>query len=167
MAYKKKNNRPAREGEGRPSKYDPKYCQEIVDYFDIDHYEEKVTAVVTGKGDYTKEEKKEIANSLRFITGFARKINVSINTLHEWAKVHQQFQEAFTRAKQLQEEMIVDNATKGLYNPHFTVFAMKNMCGWRDKTDIEHAVSDETFEKYKSLSIEELKKKVDGLLMGS
>ncbi len=162
MTYVKKNNRPPRKGEGRPSKYKPEYCQEIIKYFDIEHY--KIIQIKTKGKNFEKIEEKEVANSLQFISGFARKIDVNVDTLREWKANHPEFSAAFTRAKELQHEMMVNNASKGLYNPNFLIFAMKNMHEWRDRTEIDHGLTDETYEKYKSLSVDELMEKVKNLI---
>lgn len=148
---------------GRPSSYDPKYCDELIKFFSVEHFEEKVVARVTGKNDYEKEEFKEIANKIPFINAFARKIGVSHDTLYEWARVHPEFSASMSRAKDLQAEMIVSNALKGLYQPHFAFFAMKNMHGWKDKTEIDHGITDESYEKLKAIPVEELKKELNDL----
>ena len=41
---------------------------------------------------------------------------------------------------------------------------MKNCFGYQDKTEINHGVTDETFEKYKSISVQDLQKKLDELM---
>lgn len=158
MAYKRKNNRPPRPGEGRPSKYDPKYCKEIVAYFTVKPYQVKTMG---------KRGKVLIANDLRFLSAFARKIGVEHKTLDNWCHEHPEFLQAYTRAKQLQMEMLVSNGLNGTYDSRFAIFSAKNMIGWVDKSEIDHGVTDETLEKYKSLSIEELKAKLKDLLPGS
>ena len=154
----KKSKKP-RKKMGRPTKYKPEYCQEIIEYFDIEHFEDKLVSKVTGKNDYEKEEYKEVANPLRFLTQFARKIGVATKQLYEWEKVHPEFRKALTRARELQQEMLVSNAMKGLYQAHFTIFSAKNMIGWKDKTEVEHGATDDLLEKYKEMSADELIKK--------
>lgn len=41
---------------------------------------------------------------------------------------------------------------------------MKNRFGWRDKTEIDHGVSDETYDKYSALSVPELLNKINELV---
>lgn len=160
----KKPKRAKRPGEGRPTKYDQKYCKEIIAYFTVEHFEDKVVERMHTKSGDDVEKFKETANPLRFLSGFARSIGVTHTTLLEWRDSQPEFSVAFTRAKELQQEMMVSNALKGLYNPHFTIFATKNMIGWRDKTEIEIGIADETFEKYKQLSVQDLQKKLDELM---
>lgn len=159
----KLRKRAPRPGEGRPSKYDPKYCEEIISFFSIEHYH-TIKIVTTGKNDYEKVEEKEVANALPFLSGFSRKIGVNTDTLHEWKRVHPEFSDAFTRAKELQAEMLHGNTLKGLYNSQYGQFAAKNITEWRDKVEIDHGVSDEAFEKYSKLPVNELMDKLSKLL---
>ena len=154
--------RPPRKGEGRPSKYDPKFCEAIVRFFDVPH-SRIITIKTTGKNDYCKEEEKEVANALPFFSGFARKIGVVHDTLLEWKAKYPEFSVSFTRAKELQEEMLVANSLKGLYDSRYAVFASKNITKMRDKVELEHAI-DDSFEKYQAMSPDELLQKVAKLL---
>lgn len=148
---KKKKNPPH-----RPTLYDPKYCEMLTDFFSVDYSEDKVIAKVSGKNDYEREEVKETGLPLPMFGQFARKIGVSRDTIYEWAKVYPEFSDAMKRAKVMQEEMLVSNALKGLYQPNFSFFAMKNIHGWVDKTEVGHGLTDETYEKMKGLPIDKL-----------
>jgi len=57
---------------GRPTDYRPEYCQALIDFCS------------TGKS----------------LTAFAVKIGVHRDTLYQWGKVHQDFSDALTRARQ-------------------------------------------------------------------
>lgn len=122
---------------GRPSKYDPKYCQELEDFFDIDPYRE-VTDVYTYKDGTTKETVKLLPNDMPFIRDFAKKIGVNSDTLYEWAKHHPEFSDSLKAVKQLQEKILVINGLNGCYNSTFAIFTAKNVIGWRDQTQIDH-----------------------------
>ena len=125
MAGKKK------QGAGRPSLYDPKYCKKIIDYFAIEFYKEKEISHTNSKGEQWTEYK-EVAADPRFLSGFARSIGIDDTTLDEWAKKHPECSVSLTAAKNLQIEHKVTCALKGLYNSTAFVFSMKNMHGWRD-----------------------------------
>ena len=106
---------------GRPTKYRPKYCEQIVKFFDIKHFEEKVVARASGK--YEKVEYKEIANPPRFFSQFARSIKLEeTSTLSDWARAHPEFKRALLRAKELQMEMIHVNSCKGLFDSKFVAY---------------------------------------------
>ncbi len=109
---------------GRPSKYDPKYCEEIVEFFSGPAY----VALPSKKGIQL------FGNDLPLLTSFAAHIGVHRDTLHEWAEKFPDFSDALKRAKDLQEQMLVTNGLKGLYNPSFAIFTAKNILGWRDRS---------------------------------
>lgn len=103
---------------GRPTKYKPEYCNRIVEYFDIPAYHED--------GD------KKVPNDPRFLYDFARKIRVNIDTIYTWANVHPEFSDALKTVKKLQEKHLAINGFYGNSHPTFTIFMLKNICGWRD-----------------------------------
>lgn len=108
---------------GQPTKYDPKYCDEIINYFDVKLYEEK-----NGR---------EVASDIPTLAGFAAKLKVHRDTLHTWTKIYPQFADALRIAKEMQENWIAVNGNKGLINPAFAIFTAKNVLNWRDKKDVE------------------------------
>lgn len=123
---------------GRPTKYKRQYCQDIIDYFDIEPYHEverKTIDVKSGR-EYINHER--LPNDLPFLSGFAHSIGVAHDTLVEWTNVHPEFSVAYKRAKQLQEQILAVNGLQGLYNASFAIFTAKNVAGWRDNKEVEH-----------------------------
>lgn len=111
---------------GQPTKYDPKYCDMIIDYFGVEHFE-------NNRGKVKGAE-------LPQFTAFARSIGVSRSTLHKWTQDHKEFSDAYNTAKQLQEELIANNAINGRYNPVFSQFMLKNCHNWKDRQEVEQTV---------------------------
>lgn len=105
---------------GRPSKYDPAYCQQL-----IDHMSEGAS-----------------------LLSFAAEIDVNRDTLHEWARVHPEFSEAVTRGKAKcaawWEKVGRNLAMTGEGNATMVVFGLKNMSAgeWADRSNIDHTSSD-------------------------
>ena len=116
----------------RPTLYDPKYCDEILEYFSVSPYEERTKQVITKKGNIAEIEVTE-ANDFPSFAGFAAKIGVHRQTLHDWKAQHPEFSYAYKKAKEFQENFLVVNGNKGLINPAFAIFTAKNVLGWRDK----------------------------------
>lgn len=110
--------------DGCPSKYDPKYCEEIINFFDVEPYK-------TVKG-------KAVPCKLPTFNQFARKIGISNSTLFKWRKTYKEFGVACNDAKALQRDIMVINGVAGLYNPGFLGLSMKNMHGWSDKQEIDN-----------------------------
>lgn len=126
---------------GRPSLYDPKYVDMMDEYFDIETgYEVEVE---NSRG--VMQSVRHAAN-LPTIAGFACKIGVTRETLHDWATKtdeegklrYPEFSYAYKRAKDHQERILVENALKGGYQANFAIFTAKNVIGWRDKHEHEH-----------------------------
>jgi hypothetical protein len=114
---------------GRPSDYDPKYCQEIIDFFSIPPYVEKII-----DGRVVK-----VNNRLPAFHVFASKIGVGTNTLLDWCNQHEEFSIAYKKAKELQKYFLIENGLNGIYAPAAFCFVAKNITDMRDKQDIEHS----------------------------
>lgn len=117
---------------GRPTAYRPEYCQQLIDYFSVDPMEIIKDAEVDGK---VKLER--LPAKMPWFAGFARKIGVNIDTLHEWKKNYEEFSEAYKIAKELQREFLVEIGLSGKTSASFVIFTMKNVCGWRDERDLK------------------------------
>lgn len=111
--------RKPRKGEGRPSKYDPKFCEDIVAF--------------CAKGFS--------------ITGWAGSIGVGRETVTGWANEHPEFSLAVKAAKAAachayeQDAARVRKRGGGPGTATLIVFGLKNMGGedYRDKQEVEHS----------------------------
>jgi len=120
---------------GRPSKYRPKFCKDIVKYFDIPYFVKKeITKDHLGR---TFTYKIDVPNRIPLFEGFARFINVNTDTVVEWAKVHKNFSVAYKIAKGLQKEMLVYLAVNGYLNSPYAIFLTKNITNFRDKVETD------------------------------
>ena len=107
---------------GRPSKYDPKYCDEIVEFMSQGYS----------------------------IEAFAGLIGVTKSTLYLWIKEHPEFSDAKTLGEaksqlyfeRIGNEHLVNVKDGPQLNTSFWIFNMKNRFKWRDNMDIK---SDVTF----------------------
>lgn len=123
---------------GRPTKYKPEYCEQILKFFDVPKTRTLKT-ITSGKNEYEKIEEKEVAEALPTLTKFALSIEVNKDTIVEWAKEYPEFSVAYKKAKDLEAEFVVENSMKGLYAQPFAIFYMKNCHGWKDKQEITGA----------------------------
>lgn len=124
MASYKSKAKKEKKPEGRPTDYNPKYCQMLLDYFNVKPY---------SKNSLGKLE----ASDFKSLAGFAISIGVHRETLLNWSKQYPEFFDAYKRAKDFQENFLVVNGMKGLINPAFSIFTAKNVLNWRDKRDVE------------------------------
>ena len=118
---------------GRPTKYNPKYCVELIEFFSKDPLAINDDSI-SEKGGWRKE---RLPSRIPWFEAFARKIGVHVDTLHEWRKVYPEFSEAYNTAKDLQREFLVDLGMSGKAPSSFAIFTMKNVCGWRDEKDLK------------------------------
>lgn len=105
---------------GRPSKYEPRFCQMA-----IDHMSDGAS-----------------------MTSFAAEIGVARSTINEWMTVHPEFSEAIKIAKAKcaawWERLGRSGAMGGEVNPTLVIFGLKNMAAddWREKQELAHTSPD-------------------------
>lgn len=105
---------------GRPSKYDPAYCDQIIDFL-ADGYS---------------------------VTAFAGSIRVARSTVYLWAEEHPEFSDALNIGQAASalwwENRLRDNAEKGEGNATAAIFGLKNRAAddWRDKREHDHNLSE-------------------------
>lgn len=126
---------------GQPTKYKDEYCEMLIEHFDVEPFVEREKTIVTKSGDVIKVPT-DVANNFPTLAGFAIKLGVAKDTLHEWSRVHPKFSDAYKRAKDFQEHFLATNGLKGLVNTAFGIFTAKNVIGWRDKTETEMTVKE-------------------------
>lgn len=102
---------------GRPTKYDPKYCDEIVEFM----------------------------SDGSSLTGFAAHIMVTRETVYEWERKHPDFSDAIKVARQKSQEWWEKAGKSGLFmgkedgtfSQSAWIFNMKARFGYRDKVEVE------------------------------
>lgn len=139
---------------GRPSKYKPEICQEMIDYFSIPPYREVTKTIRPKNGDPYEVETIE-ANDFPSFAGFAAKIGVHRETLHEWKRSHALFSDAYKMCKELQENFVLVNGFKGTVNTTFAIFTSKNLLSYRDRFSVEHEGNPEKPIEVKSVPLKE------------
>lgn len=97
--------------EGRPTKYDDKYCDVAIKY------------LAKGKS----------------ITQLARELKVSKSTVYLWAEVHESFSDALQRGRELSQAFWEDELIDMMYNKEVNSPLVKlyfaNRFGWSDKSE--------------------------------
>lgn len=105
---------------GRPTKYDPKYCEAVIEFM------------------------KEGAS----LTSFAASIGVARSSLNVWMDEYPEFSDAVKIGKAncavWWENLARQNAITGNGNATLTIFGLKNMAPdeWHDRKEIDHTSSD-------------------------
>jgi hypothetical protein len=116
---------------GRPSNYEERFCEEMVNHFDIDKYKNKEIEVASGGRKVITTQ--IVANSFPTFEGFARKIGTTHRVLLEWSRKHEDFKKAYTICKEIQKEFLIEHGLLGGYNMAFAKFLAVNVTDLRDK----------------------------------
>lgn len=123
---------------GRPTKYTPEMCDDIIKFFDRPLYIKKtIRKFVDGEEQIIEQ---EVPNRTPFFIHWCMKHNLNVETPSEWAKKFPEFSVAYNKAKTLQEQFLVEHGIKGDHNGFMTFQTLKNVAGWRDKTEIDHTM---------------------------
>jgi hypothetical protein len=146
---------------GSPTKYNKKYCIDIIRYFNIDPYKE-ITEITEYKDGTKKETIKLVACDLPTFEGYSNKINVHVDTLYEWRKIYKDFSVSMTRCKAIQKTILIINGLKGLYQSNFAIFVTSNLTKFSQKKDIQADLkhSGKITQKIEVMSKEEIEKRL-------
>lgn len=126
---------------GRPTDYKEEYCNQLIEFFNIEAYEEMILP------DRSGGKKREIIPcKFPTLARFACNIGVTRETLWEWSTTklpngelkYPNFSNAYKRAKEFQESILVEGAMAGAFNSTFSIFTAKNVFGWKDKQEVEN-----------------------------
>jgi hypothetical protein len=124
--------RAPREGEGRPSKYRPEYCQRMLDYFS---QAREIVKKVQSFGKYQDKEYLEFPT----FQGFAAfEIGVTHQTLIAWCKDYPEFSEAYRACKDMQEQILVKGGLTKQYDSAFAKFILNSVSDtFKEKVVVE------------------------------
>lgn len=153
-----KKSKPTGKG-GRPSKYRPKYAEELIAHFEAYLAEPftremvKHTTITSKNGNVIDtEEYKLVAKPLPSLFLFARSIGCAYFTVYRWATQklgdepdqgmpdnrpyrYPEFSEAYKTRVQYQEAYLSTVGLGSIANPAYAIFTAKNVLGWRDTQD--------------------------------
>ena len=128
---------------GRPSKYRKVFCQQLVDFFDIEPYEKIELPHYQNDGTTLKwMDYKLVPARMPTIRGFAKKIGVHVSNVYVWIKTKKEFQDAFTQAQDIRKDWLIDLGLSGLTPPLAYKFTAINVTDMRDKTETTHDVGE-------------------------
>lgn len=102
---------------GRPSKYNPAFCDLVDEYLRTTGYDQK---------------------HLPKIESFAIMLDVNKSTLYEWAKEHPEFSNALDKIMKRQAEQLIDDGIYGGKEVNATIvkLLLQNNHGMRERQDV-------------------------------
>ena len=117
----------------RPTKYEQRFCEEVVEHM------------------------KDGAS----LTSFAAEINVARSTINEWMDANPEFSEAVKRGKAKCAAWWEKQGRSGAtgnkdINPTLVIFGLKNMAAedWREKQEIDHTTKGEPITRIERVIID-------------
>lgn len=144
MAKKKKARKKVKR-QGRPTKYESRYCRMLISFFDIEpfkemevpHYDESGKKDKRGRLVVTWIEIKREANRMPTLQRFAKKIGIGISTIYDWLnKEHpsyqRKFSDAFACARELRRNFLIENGLVGTHQHSYAKFVAINLTDMKD-----------------------------------
>jgi len=146
----------------RPSKFQKKFTEDLIDFFSISPLERQLTGEVVEyyeDGQIKKENNRYqmVPAKIPTIRGFARKINVAYKTVYNWLKEGQiddepttkqeewfeEFLHAYKEAMELRKEFLINIGLSGASPPSAYIFTAKNLTDMTDEQTINnnHTIS--------------------------
>jgi hypothetical protein len=131
-------------GPGRPTYYKKEYAAMMDAYFD-----QPAFTIVQMIGDNGEVTATQVPTRFPTFERFAVSIGAYTNLLNRWEKavdskgspLHPEFVESCARARNVQSALLQENGLAGDYDRTITQFALKNLAGWKDKTETEVTVT--------------------------
>lgn len=133
---------------GQPTKYKPEFCEKLIKHFDIEPWEEREIPHYKG-GEVVWTDIKILPVRMPTLRGFAKKIKVGIRTVYDWIdKKHgshqEEFSHAFTYAKDIRKDWLVDLGLSGSAPPASFKFVAVNVTEMRDKQEMDLGLNKDT-----------------------
>lgn len=114
---------------GRPPKYYPSICQELVDYF----YQAHLRLVSA------HEESSSTRPWFPTLEIFAQEHDITGETIVQWSKKYPEFTVAYKKAKNIQKACLIQCALTKKYDSTFSIFLAKNNFGMQDRVDLRQS----------------------------
>jgi len=111
---------------GRPSEYDPKFCDEVDKYLS------------ENQDKYIRYRSISINLKVKLptIEGFSAFLNVSKTTIYSWASEHEEFLNALEKILQEQHNRLINSGLSGEYNSTIAKLILSANHGMSDRIDI-------------------------------
>lgn len=115
---------------GRPTSYKEDTNLKSLEY--LNSCKDTVEVLGSGKDTYIKNNV-----SLPTVDGLALFLDVSRDTLYEWAKHHQEFSDTLARVKQEQAKVLINKGLSGDYNPTIAKLVLATNHGYHEKQETD------------------------------
>jgi len=120
--------------DGRPSEFKEEYIAKADEFLELCKDEEFTFHKTDGVKSDSYE--RHIKVKLPTIQGFALFLDVSIPTLHNWAKENQEFFNALEKIKRVQHERLISGGLSNDYNSTIAKLMLSSNHGYKEKSDV-------------------------------
>lgn len=127
---------------GRPPKYRKAFCKKLINFFDVEPYEKIELPHYQADGKTLKwVDYKIVPARMPTLRKFAKSISVNISKVYEWIKpesktYHKEFGDAFTHAREIRKDWLIDLGLSGMAPPASFKFVAINVTDMVDQTDV-------------------------------
>ena len=122
-------------GNKNADKYKKKYAKALLEYFGKPPNRVEYVKHYDSYGNLKREDPVLMGADYPTLEGFAASLSVTVRTLENWCAAHEEFAEAYERAKELQKNLLVVNSLGGQYNGNFAKFIAMNEFGMSEKSE--------------------------------
>lgn len=137
---------------GRPTKYSPEICNEMISFFSKELYEvRKKTVIVKGRKFDVDE---HLPCKLPTFESFAVHKKLADSTIRLWKEKHEEFSAAYEICKKIQKDILIHHGLLGNYNAAFAKFVAINC------TDMKDGNQDNTLHQDITINVSEKDMKV-------
>lgn len=124
---------------GRPTKYDPIYCEKVDEYLYIrvDEETDWTKSSFSGKESSGDSWEHRVKVKLPTLDGFAKFIDVDRSTLYEWKEKYADFSHSLDKILIEQKERLIDMGLSGDYSPTIAKLILSSNHGMKEKTETD------------------------------
>ncbi len=130
---------------GRPTKYEGEITVKKVDEYlstcvdEIEIFEKTV-------GDKSVSYERILKTNIPSVAGLAIYLDLSKDTIYQWAKEYPEFSYALEKVSRLQEHKLINGSVAGTYNPTISKLMMSSNHGYKEKTESDVTSNGETLQ---------------------
>jgi len=121
-----------RVNDGRPTRYYPELCDELLKFFGAVEEPYRETDVTIGGKNWERTEVKLLPNKLPTLEAFCWKHKLLPEYISRWVDEYDDFRQAVTLVKAWQKELIVQGGLSGVYDSKFAMFTAINVTDMRN-----------------------------------
>lgn len=144
---KKKTTKKVKKPKGRPTKYYPEICEEMIDFFSRDYRKNIKKEYIDKRSGEKKTVEIQQPIELPTFERFAFNNNLCSETLQDWKRKHKDFSASYEKCIKIQKDILIVNALLGGYKENFAKFvAMNFFPEMKERSEVDVTKKDASLE---------------------